>query len=187
MAVKSAKMSQTASLRQYLPFTTWLPKYSREDLTGDVIAGIIVAVMLVPQSMAYALLAGMPPETGLYASILPLIIYGLLGTSRVLAVGPTAMMSLLIAAGIGSLNPASTAEYMQYALIMALQVAIIQILMGVLRVGFLVNFLSHPVLSGFTSAAAIIIAFSQLRHVLGYNIPRADHLYQQVMYLFWHI
>ncbi len=177
MAVNAAKIKNTTqdnAVTQYLPFMDWLLHYRREDLTGDLIAGVIVAVMLVPQSMAYALLAGLPPQVGLYASIAPLMIYGLLGTSRVLAVGPVAMVSLLVASGIGALNPADATEYMQYALVIALQVAIIQVLMGALRVGFLVNFLSHPVLSGFTSAAAIIIGFSQLKHVLGYSVPRGE-------------
>ena len=186
MAVNSANVpnadtnTQTGSLAQYLPFTKWLLHYRRENLVGDLIAGIIVAVMLVPQSMAYAMLAGLPPQVGLYASIAPLLIYALLGTSRVLAVGPVAIVSLLVAEGIGQLNPASTAQYLQYALVIALQVAIIQMLMGMFKVGFLVNFLSHPVLSGFTSAAALIIGFSQVKHVLGYDVPRGEHFYEQV-------
>jgi sulfate permease, SulP family len=189
MAVNSAELTHTKrqpSLTQYLPFTDWLLHYQPKNLTSDLIAGVIVAVMLVPQSMAYALLAGLPPEVGLYASIAPLIIYGLLGTSRTLAVGPVAMVSLLVAAGVGALEPASAAEYMQYALVIALQVAIIQTVMGLLRVGFVVNFLSHPVLAGFTSAAAIIIGFSQLKHVLGFDVPRG-HFYEQLWHTVQHI
>lgn len=191
MAVQSpatvAKEQNNFQLARYLPFLDWLRHYQREDFVGDLIAGLIVAVMLVPQSMAYALLAGLPPQVGLYASIAPLVIYGLLGTSRVLAVGPVAMVSLLVASGIGQLNPATTAEYMQMALVLALQIAIIQMLMGALRVGFLVNFLSHPVLAGFTSAAAIVIGFSQLKHVLGFDVPRSEHFYEQVFYTAEHI
>lgn len=170
------------SLTQYLPFMEWLLHYRRENVSGDIIAGIVVAVVLVPQGMAYALLAGMPPETGLYASIAPLIIYGLLGSSRVLSVGPLSIVSLLVASSIAAMNPATSAEYIMMALILALQVGIIKIAMGVFRVGFLVNFLSHPVLSGFTSAAALIIGFSQLKHVLGMEMPRHEHFYESIWY-----
>jgi SulP family sulfate permease len=143
--------------------------------------------MLVPQSMAYALLAGLPPQVGLYASILPLIIYGLLGTSRTLAVGPVAIVSLLVASGITPLAEPGSAQYLQYALVLALLVGIIQFGMGVVRLGFLVNFLSHPVISGFTSAAAIVIGFSQLKHLLGLSIPRTEHFYELLLYAGQHI
>jgi sulfate permease, SulP family len=166
------------NIRDYLPFLDWLLHYDRRHLSGDVIAGVVVAVMLVPQGMAYAMLAGLPPQVGLYASILPLIIYGLLGTGRALAVGPVAMMSLLVASGIGALNPATTSDYIALALALALMVGVMQVVMGVLRVGFLVNFLSHSVLSGFTSAAAIMIGLSQLKHLLGYDIARTEHLHE---------
>ncbi|TVR23984.1 MAG: solute carrier 26 family protein [Anaerolineaceae bacterium] len=169
------------SWRDYLPFLDWLVNYKREHLSGDVIAGVIVAVMLVPQGMAYALLAGLPPQVGLYASILPLIIYGLLGTSRTLAVGPVAVVSLLVASGIGALNPATTEEYIALALTLALMVGIIQVAMGFLRVGFLVNFLSHPVLSGFTSGAAVMIALSQLKNVFGFDVPRSEQFHALIL------
>lgn len=184
MATQPAQLQSHHSfqLSRYLPFIDWLFNYKRENLSGDLIAGVIVAVMLVPQSMAYALLAGLPPEVGLYSSIVPLILYGLLGTSSVLAVGPVAMISLLVATGIGQLSPANTAEYIGMALVLALQVAIIQMVMGILRIGFLVNFLSHPVLSGFTSAAAIVIGFSQLKSVLGISMPRTEHFYENIFY-----
>ena len=174
--IQSSKYS--FNWRTYLPFTRWLFHYNKANLTGDLIAGVIVAVMLVPQSMAYALLAGLPPQVGLYASIVPLLIYGLLGTSRSLAVGPVAMVSLLVASGIAALEPATTAEYVALAITLAFLVGIIQTLMGIFKIGFLVNFLSHPVLSGFTSAAAIVIAFSQLKHLLGFSIPRSEHFHE---------
>ncbi len=161
-------------LRRYLPFTEWLWHYSPTDLPGDAVAGVIVAIMLVPQSMAYALLAGLPPQTGLYASILPLMVYALLGSSRVLAVGPVAMVSLLVAAGLEPLAEPGSPEYVQLALGIALWVGLIQAGMGVLRLGFLVNFLSHAVISAFTSAAALIIAFSQVKHLLGVRIPNTE-------------
>lgn len=136
-------------------------------MSRDMLAGTIVAIMLVPQAMAYALLAGLPPEVGLYASIAPLIVYGLLGTSRTLAVGPVAMVSLLVVGGVSALAPVGSAEYVRLALTLALMVGVMQTAMGLLRLGFMVNFLSHPVLIGFTSAAAIVIGFSQIKHLLG--------------------
>ena len=165
---------QSARLRSFLPTGHWLHCYPREYLVGDVLAGFIVAVMLVPQGMAYALLAGLPPEVGLYASILPLIVYGLLGSSRTLAVGPVAIVSLLVATGIAPLAEAGSATYLQLAVVLALLVGVIQLLMGLVRLGFLVNFLSHPVLAGFTSAAALVIGLSQLKHLLGIGTPRLE-------------
>jgi SulP family sulfate permease len=173
---KQAHIKQTSSARltQLLPAGHWLRHYPREHLVGDLLAGFIVAVMLVPQGMAYALLAGLPPEVGLYASILPLIIYGLLGSSRTLAVGPVAIVSLLVASGVAPLAEAGSGVYVQLAIVLALLVGIIQLVMGLVRLGFLVNFLSHPVLAGFTSAAALVIGFSQLKHLLGIGMPRLE-------------
>ena len=175
------------AITDYLPFLDWLVHYRRQDLVGDLMGGVIVAIMLVPQGMAYAMLAGLPPEIGLYASIVPLIIYGLLGTSRTLAVGPVAIVSLLVASGVAPLADAGSAEYLQLALTLALLVAIIQFIMGVVRAGFVVNFLSHPVVSGFTSGAAIVIGFSQLKHLIGVNIPRTEYFYEQVLYAAEHL
>lgn len=171
------------AISRYIPALNWLPVYRREDLAGDLMAGLIVAIMLVPQGMAYALLAGLPPQIGLYASIVPLIIYGLMGTSRVLILGPVALVSLLAASGIAPLAAVGTAEYLQLALTLALLVGIIQTVLGLLRAGFIVNFLSYPVLSGFTSAAAIVIGFSQLKHILGLSLPRTEHFYETVWVL----
>ncbi len=166
--------------RRYMPALQWLPRYRRRDFAGDLIAGILVAIMLVPQSMAYALVAGLPPQVGLYASILPLILYGLFGTSRTLAVGPVAIVSLLVTTGLTPLAEPGSAAYVQLALTLALLVGLLQVGMGLLRLGFLVNFLSQPVLAGFTSAAAIIIGFSQVKHVFGIHMPPSDAFYQQV-------
>ncbi len=171
------------TILQYFPFLDWLRNYKRSDLTGDMTAGIIVAIMLVPQSMAYALLAGLPPQVGLYASIVPLIVYGLLGTSRALAVGPVAMVSLLVATALGGLELTSVAQYVQMALILALLVGIIQLTMGIFRIGFLVNFLSHPVLSGFTSAVAIVIGLSQFKHLIGVDVPRTDSMPELALFV----
>ena len=168
-------------LRRYLPILTWLPEYERANLRPDLVAGLTTAVMLVPQAMAYALLAGLPPEYGLYASTVPLLIYALFGSARQLAVGPVAMVSLLVLTGISALAEPGSNEYISLAITLALFVGAIQFLMGVFRMGFLVNFLSHPVISGFTSAAAIIIGLSQLKHLLGINLVRGEPVYALVI------
>lgn len=124
------------TLSRYLPFMDWLVNYRKEFLVGDMLAGLIVTIMLVPQGMAYALLAGLPPQVGLYASILPLVIYGLLGTSRTLAVGPVAIVSLLVASGIAPLAEQGSGNYLQLALTLAFLVAMIQFVMGLVRLGF---------------------------------------------------
>ncbi|GAB4259908.1 MAG: sulfate permease [Saprospiraceae bacterium] len=164
-------------IKQYLPALEWLPNYKKEWFSGDLSAGLTVGVMLIPQGMAYAMIAGLPPIHGLYASTVPLVLYALFGTSRQLAVGPVAMVSLLTAAGIGALNPDSPEVYLMLAVTLAFMVGLFQFLMGVFRLGFLVNFLSHPVISGFTSAAAIIIGLSQLKHIMGVNLPRSQHVH----------
>ncbi|MEQ8967127.1 MAG: sulfate permease [Azospirillaceae bacterium] len=154
----------------------WLAGYRRADLTGDVTAGLITAIILVPQAMAYALLAGLPPEVGLYASVAPLVLYALIGTSRTLAVGPVAIASIMTASAIGTLGLATVAETMTAALALAAMVGGILILLGLARAGFLVNFLSHPVLAGFTSAAAVTIAIGQVKTLAGIEVPRSHTL-----------
>lgn len=143
-------------------------------LVGDITAGIIVTSLLIPQSMAYALLAGLPPQVGLYASILPAILYPLIGTSRVLAVGSVAVDSLMVAAAIANFSPQNTSVYLALAVTLAFLVGAIEIIMGILRLGFLVNFLSRSVTSGFISGTAIIIAFSQVKHLSGLKIPATE-------------
>ena len=160
------------SLKKWIPIVHWLPKYQRNDLRGDIAAGLTVAVMLVPQGMAYAMLAGLPLIVGLYASIVPLLIYAMFGSSPQLAVGPVAIVSLMVATGVSRLAQPGTGEYLLLATLLALLVGIVQLGMGMTRLGFLVNFLAHPVISGFTSAAALIIGLSQLKHLLGIAIPR---------------
>ena len=182
----SKSPAKSNRLARYIPILSWGRAYDRAWLSGDLMAGLIVAIMLVPQSMAYALLAGLPPQIGLYASIIPLFLYGILGSSRTLAVGPVAIVSILVAEGVSELAAAGTTDYITLALTMALLVGVIQALMGVFRIGFLVNFLSHPVLAGFTSAAAIVIGFSQLKHLLGINMPRGSFL-GTVSHAFIHI
>ncbi|MDU8944194.1 SulP family inorganic anion transporter [Ovoidimarina sediminis] len=161
-----------SKLRRYLPIFEWLPGYGREELASDGLAGLIVAIMLVPQGMAYALLAGLPPEVGLYASIVPLVFYGVLGSSRALAVGPVAIVSLMVASTLGELHAGGSAGYLSGAILLAFLSGAILLGMGLARLGFLVNFLSHPVISGFSSAAALVIGFSQLKYLLGIDIPR---------------
>jgi SulP family sulfate permease len=163
---------------RYIPALDWLLHYQSRHLVGDIIAGIIVASLLIPQSMAYALLAGLPPQVGLYAGIAPAIIYPLLGTSRVLAVGPVAVDSLMVAAAVSQMAPQDSPQYLAYALTLAFLVGIIELSMGLLRLGFLVNFLSRSVISGFISGAAVIIAFSQVKHLFGLSLPSTESFFQ---------
>lgn len=150
-----------------LPILTWGRAYNRQILTQDLLAALIVTVMLIPQSLAYAMLAGLPAEVGIYASIAPLVLYALLGSSRVLSVGPVAVVSLMTASAIGQFAEAGSALYWQAAMILALMSGAMLLLMGLLRLGFLANFLSHSVISGFISASGLIIAASQMKHLLG--------------------
>ncbi|PLZ70814.1 SulP family inorganic anion transporter [Fischerella thermalis] len=180
---RSPQQTWLHRLSHYLPILDWGLHYRREYLAGDLSAGIIVASLLIPQGMAYALLAGLPPQVGLYASILPQIIYAFLGTSRFISVAPVAVDSLMVAAAVGSLAAENTPEYLGLALLLALMVGLIEILMGVLRLGFLVNFLSQAVISGFISAAAIIIGFSQVKHLLGLKIPQTESFIRLLTYI----
>ena len=150
-----------------LPVLQWGRAYNREALVSDSVAALIVTIMLIPQSLAYAMLAGLPPEVGLYASVAPLLLYAVFGTSRVLAVGPVAVVSLMTAAAIGQHAPAGTPEYWAVAITLAFLSGLLLLSMGLLRLGFLANFLSHPVISGFISASGILIAASQLKTLMG--------------------
>ena len=164
-------------MKTFIPILNWLPDYKSEYLKDDFIAGVTVAVLLIPQGMAYALIAGLPPIYGLYAALTPQIIYAFLGTSRQLAVGPVAMDSLLVAAGLGALSIVDSNQYIQMAILLALTIGAIQFLLGLLKMGFIVNFLSKPVISGFTSAAAIIICINQLKHILGISISQSNKIH----------
>lgn len=159
---------------RWLPLLGWLRRYDKATFRRDLLAGLTVAVMLVPQSMAYAALAGMPPVTGLYAAIVPLVVYALLGTSGSLAVGPVAITALMTSTALAPLAGGDPTRYAELAGLLAVLVGAIQLLMGVLRLGVLVNFMSHSVLSGFTSAAAIVIAASQVKDLLGLDAERAE-------------
>ena len=152
--------------RQLLPALVWVRRYDRKSLAEDLLAAVIVAIMPIPQSLAYALLAGLPPEMGLYASILPLLVYTLFGSSRVLSVGPVAVMSLMTAAALGSLA-LSPQDYIVAAMTLAFMVGALLLLLGLFKLGFVANFMSHPVVTGFITASAILIAFTQLPNLLG--------------------
>lgn len=154
-------------LARYLPILEWGRSYGGVTLTNDLVAAAIVTIMLIPQSLAYAMLAGLPPEIGLYASILPIIAYALFGTSRALAVGPVAVISLMTLTAASAVAAPGSAEFIAATLVLALLSGLILIVMGVLRLGFLANLLSHPVVSGFITASGIIIATSQLKSLLG--------------------
>lgn len=175
----SVQSALLAALYRYLPFLTWLRRYQREHLPSDVVAGIVTAIMLIPQSMAYAQLAGLPPQIGLYASVAPLIVYALLGTSGQLSVGPVAITSLLVFSGVSSLATPGSERYIQLVLLLAFMVGVIKLLLGVLRLGVILNFISHPVLAAFTSASALIIAVGQLKYILGYRIG-GEHLHDTI-------
>ncbi|MBK1851314.1 sulfate permease [Marinobacter sp. 1-4A] len=155
------------NFKRYLPILHWAPGYGRSQATSDMVAAVIVTGMLIPQSLAYALLAGLPAHIGLYASILPLILYALFGTSRTLSVGPVAVVSLMTAAALAPLAEAGSPEYVAGAILLAVMSGLMLTLMGVFRLGFLANFLSHPVISGFITASGIVIAASQLKHIFG--------------------
>ena len=154
-------------LLRYFPILEWGRTYSRQALSNDLLAAVIVTIMLIPQSLAYALLAGLPPEAGIYASIAPILLYTVFGTSRALAVGPVAVVSLMTAAAIGQVAEQGTAGYAVAALVLAGMSGAILLAMGLLRLGFVANFLSHPVIAGFITASGILIATSQLKHLLG--------------------
>jgi SulP family sulfate permease len=169
---RTGARTQPSLVARLVPVLVWLPAYRKADLGGDLTAGAITAIMLVPQAMAYALLAGLPPEVGLYASIAPPFLYAIFGSSRTMAVGPVAVASLMVASGLSSLATPGSPEYVSLALILAAMVGTILVVLGLLRAGVLANFLSHSVLAGFTSAAAILIALSQVKHLIGVSAPR---------------
>ena len=160
-------MKLNAMFVQYLPVLTWGRTYTRQSFTNDLTAAIIVTIMLIPQSLAYAMLAGLPPQMGLYASILPITLYAVFGTSRSLAVGPVAVVSLLTAVSISRIATPGSDDYIVAAIALAFLSGVLLVAMGVFRLGFMANFLSHPVIAGFITASGLIIAASQLKAILG--------------------
>lgn len=161
------------NIKKFIPILEWLPNYKREFFKNDLGAGLAVGIMLIPQGIAYAMIAGLPPIYGLYTAMIPQIIYAIFGTSRQLAVGPVAMDSLIVASGVATLAEIGTEHFIEFAILLAFMMGVLQVLFGIFKLGFLVNFLSRPVISGFTSAAALIIALSQLKHLLGFNIQQS--------------
>ena len=193
-------------LHRYFPILDWGAKYNHKTFTNDLVVAGIVTIMLIPQSLAYALLAGLPPEIGLYASMAPLILYAIFGTSRALAVGPVAVASLMTAAAAGQLASQGTPEYYGAAIALAMVSGLLLLGLGLLRLGFLANFLSHPVVSGFITASGIQIAAGQLAPVLGIHahgetfvdivktmVPNLGHInpytaaigFASLVFLFW--
>lgn len=179
------KTEERRGIAKFVPILHWLPRYDKADLGPDVIAGLTTAVMLIPQAMAYALLAGLPAYVGLYAAAIPLVAYAVLGTSRPLGVGPVAMDSLLTASTVGAIAAADPAvgegEYILLATVLAFMAGGVQIALGLLRFGFVVNLLSRPVVAGFTSAAALIIGLSQLKLIIGVDLPRTTYVHEIVI------
>lgn len=163
-------------IKKLFPIIDWLPRYNKELFKSDLPAGITVGIMLIPQGMAYALIAGLPMVYGLYASLVPQVIYALTGTSRQLSVGPVAMDSLLVAAGLSAMAITGSESYITLAITLSLMMGVIQLGLGLLKAGFLVNFLSKPIVSGFTSAAAIIIGINQISNLTGISIPRNNKI-----------
>ena len=163
------------SVTRFIPAADWLKDYSRGNLINDALAAVIVTIMLIPQSLAYALLAGLPAEMGLYASILPLIAYALFGSSRTLSVGPVAVASLMTASAIGAVTAQGDVDYATAATVLALLGGVMLIVLGLLKFGFVANFLSHPVVSGFITASGVIIALGQLGPLMGVSV-RGDTL-----------
>ena len=164
-------------MKEIFPILHWLPKYQKKMLWNDAVSGTTAGILAIAQGMAYAIIAGLPPVFGLYAALTPQIVYVFMGTSRQLSLGAVAMDSLIVAAGIGTLNIVGVEQYIAAAVFLALFVGSIQLLLGTFKLGFLVNFLSKPVLSGFTSAAAIIIGLSQLKHILGVDIAQTNQIH----------
>lgn len=174
-------------IQRIFPIVGWLGNYKKEQLNGDLFSGLTVGIMLIPQGMAYALIAGLPPVYGLYASIVPQIIYAIFGTSRQLSVAPVAMDSLLVAAGVSVLAAEGTESYILFAILLAFFMGLFQLLLGIFRLGFITNLLSKPVISGFTSAAALIIGLNQLKYLLGIDLSRSNKVFEIVVNAFQNI
>lgn len=174
------------NLNRFFPILEWGKDYSKETLIADGVAALIVTIMLIPQSLAYALLAGLPAEVGLYASIAPLVLYTIFGTSRTLSVGPVAIISLMTATAIGAIAEPGTIGYIETAIALSLLSGLFLTLMGFFRLGFISNFLSHPVMTGFITASGLLIALSQLKHILGISMD-GHNLLEQVNALFSNI
>ena len=173
------------NLKRLIPILEWLPNYNKSRFRGDFVAGITVAIILIPQGIAYALIAGLPPIYGLYCALIPQIVYAIFGSSRQVAIGPVAMDSLIVATGVSTLALAGSDSYIAIAILLAFMVGGIQFLLGVFRLGFVVNFLSKPVITGFTSAVALTIGMNQFRNLLGVDFMQSDQI-QYVLEDMWY-
>jgi len=171
-------------IKELIPILEWLPNYNSSRLKGDFIAGITVSIILIPQGIAYALIAGLPPIYGLYCALVPQLVYAIFGSSRQVAIGPVAMDSLIVATGVSTLALAGSDSYIAIAILLAFMVGTIQFLLGVFRLGFIVNFLSKPVISGFTSAVALTIGINQFRNLFGVDFVQSDQI-QYVLEDIW--
>jgi len=174
-------------LTKAIPIFQWLPSYKKSWLKNDAIAGFTIGVLLIPQGIAYAMIAGLPPIYGLYTAMIPQIVYAFLGTSRQLAVGPAALDSLIVASGVSTVAIMGTENFISAAILLAFMVGVIQVIFGFLKLGFFVNFLSRPVISGFTSAAGLIIALNQIKHITGISISRNNQVQLLVVNLLKHL
>ena len=168
-------------IKEHIPILQWLPYYKRSWLKSDLFAGMTIGVILIPQGIAYAIIAGLPPIYGLYTAMIPQIVYAILGTSRQLAVGPAAMDSLIVASGISVLAAIGSEHFIVLAVLLACMVGFFQVLFGIFHLGFLVNFLSKPVISGFTSGSAIIIGMNQFGNLLGLDLDRSNHIHTLIL------
>lgn len=177
-------INEQSTIKDLFPILKALNSYSKTFFKDDFLAGLLVAILLVPQAIAYAYLAGMPPEYGLYAALVPCVIYSLMGTSPHLAVGPVAVSALLIIAGVSQLAEPFSVEYVQLVLMAGLGIGIMQLLFGLLRMGSIINLLSYPVITGFTSAASIIVIVNQFKDIFGLSIPNKEHLYETIVHIF---
>jgi SulP family sulfate permease len=164
------------NIKKIIPILDWLPNYNFSLFKGDLIAGITVGIVLIPQGIAYALIAGLPPIYGLYCALVPQVMYAIFGSSRQVAIGPVAMDSLIVATGVSTLALAGSESYISIAILLALMVGAIQFIMGVFSLGFIVNFLSKPVITGFTSAVALIIGLNQFRNLFGVDLVQSDQI-----------
>ncbi|MFT4623274.1 MAG: SulP family sulfate permease, partial [Myxococcota bacterium] len=176
-------VSPGVTVSSLIPLIAQSRDLSRAGLRDELVAGLTTGIMLVPQAMAYAMLAGLPPIVGLYASTVPLVLYALMGTSRQLAVGPVAMVSLMTAAAVAPIAQGDAALALGLSVTLAAVVGVLQLGMGLARLGALVRFLSHPVIAGFTSAAALIIGASQLGHLLGVSVPRSHYVHETIAHV----
>ena len=175
------------NIKKIIPILEWLPNYKASFFKGDLIAGITVGIILIPQGIAYALIAGLPPIYGLYCALIPQVMYAVFGSSRQVAIGPVAMDSLIVATGVSTLALAGSDSYISIAILLALMVGSIQFLMGVFNLGFIVNFLSKPVITGFTSAVALIIGFNQFRNLFGVDFIQSDQIQDVLQDIFYQI